>query len=114
MGRPTTYKGNKLTWSSKSELLTYKDGSGTINYTYDINSIRTKKVFNRKTHNYVVNGTQIVQETIVEGTSTTTINYHYVLNKLVGFTYNKGDKTSNYIYRRNLQGYIIGICDIIR
>ena len=46
MGRPTTYKGNKLTWNSNGELLTYKDGSGTINYTYDINSIRTKKVFN--------------------------------------------------------------------
>ena len=36
---------------------------------------------------------------------------HYILNKLVGFTYNKGDKTSNYIYRRNLQGDIIGIYD---
>lgn len=46
MGRQTTYKGNKLTWNSNGELLTYKDGSGTINYTYDINSIRTKKVFN--------------------------------------------------------------------
>ena len=33
------------------------------------------------------------------------------MNKLVGFTYNKGDKTSNYIYRRNLQGDIIGIYD---
>ena len=108
MGRPTTYKGNKLTWNSNGELLTYKDN---IKYTYDINSIRTKKVVNGKTHNYVVNGTQILQEKIVEGTSTTIINYHYVLNKLVGFTYNKGDKTSNYIYRRNLQGDIIGIYD---
>ena len=36
---------------------------------------------------------------------------HYILNKLVGFTYNKGDKMSNYIYRRNLQGDIIGIYD---
>ena len=108
MGRPTTYKGNKLIWNSNGELLTYKDN---IKYNYDINSIRTKKVVNEETHNYVVNGTQILQETIVEGTSTTTINYHYVLNKLVGFTYNKGDKTSNYIYRRNLQGDIIGIYD---
>ena len=33
------------------------------------------------------------------------------MNKLVGFTYNKGDKTSNYIYRRNIQGDIIGIYD---
>ena len=33
------------------------------------------------------------------------------MNELVGFTYNKGDKTSNYIYRRNLQGDIIGIYD---
>ena len=111
MGRPTTYKGNKLTWNSNGELLTYKDGSGTINYTYDINSIRTKKVVNGKTHNYVVNGTQILQEKIVEGTSTTIINYHYVLNKLVGFTYNKDGETSNYIYRRNIQGDIIGIYD---
>ena len=108
MGRPTTYKGNKLIWNSNGELLTYKDN---IKYNYDINSIRTKKVVNEETHNYVVNGTQILQETIVEGISTTTINYHYVLNKLVGFTYNKGDKTSNYIYRRNLQGDIIGIYD---
>ena len=33
------------------------------------------------------------------------------MNKLVGFTYNKGGKTSNYIYRRNIQGDIIGIYD---
>ena len=33
------------------------------------------------------------------------------MNKLVGFTYNKGDKTSNYIYRQNIQGDIIGIYD---
>ena len=33
------------------------------------------------------------------------------MNKLVGFTYNKDDKTSSYIYRRNLQGDIIGIYD---
>ena len=39
------------------------------------------------------------------------INYHYVLNKLVGFTYNKDNKTSNCIYRRNIQGDIIGIYD---
>ena len=36
---------------------------------------------------------------------------HYILNKLVGFTYNKDGKASNYIYRRNLQGDIIGIYD---
>ena len=39
------------------------------------------------------------------------INYHYILNKLVGFTYNKDNKASNYIYRRNIQGDIIGIYD---
>ena len=33
------------------------------------------------------------------------------MNKLVGFTYNKGGKVSNYIYRRNLQGDIIGLYD---
>ena len=107
MGRPTTYKGNKLTWNSNGELLTYKDN---IKYTYDINSIRTKKVVNGKTHNYVVNGTQILQEKIVEGTSTTIINYHYDLNKVIGFTYNDG-KEKNYVYRRNIQGDIIGIYD---
>ena len=103
MGRPVVYKGNKLTWNSNGELLTYDN----IKYSYDINSIRTKKVVNGETHNYVVNGTQILQETIVEGTSTTIINYHYILSKLVGFTYNKDGKVSNYIYRRNLQEDII-------
>ena len=100
MGRPTTYKGNRLTWNSNGELLTYKDN---IKYSYDINSIRTKKVVNEETHNYVVNGTQILQETIVKGTSTTTINYHYILNKLVEVTYNKDDKASSHIYRRSIQ-----------
>ena len=107
MGRPVVYKGNRLTWNSNGELLTYDN----IKYSYDINSIRTKKVVNGKTHNYVVNGTQILQEKIVEGTSTTIINYHYILNKLVGFTYNKDGKASSYIYRRNPQGDIIGIYD---
>ena len=39
------------------------------------------------------------------------ISNHYILNKLVGFTYNKDGKASNYIYRRNIQGDIIGIYD---
>ena len=34
-----------------------------------------------------------------------------MLNKLVGLTYNKDGKTSNYIYQRNIQGDVIRIYD---
>ena len=112
MGRPTTYKDYELEWDNRgSLLLAYDNDLNEISYTYDINGIRIGKKVNDIETSYVINGTQILQEKIVEGTSTTIINYHYILNKLVGFTYNKDNKASNYIYRRNIQGDIIGIYD---
>ena len=39
------------------------------------------------------------------------ISHHYFLNKLIGFTYNKGSKAINYIHQRNIQGDVIRIYD---
>ena len=46
----------------------------------------------------------------ITGSTKVTIKYHYDLNKVIGFTYNDGEE-KNYVYRRNIQGDIIGIYD---
>ena len=46
----------------------------------------------------------------ITGSTKVTIKYHYDLNKVIGFTYNYGEE-KNYVYRRNIQGDIIGIYD---
>lgn len=40
-----------------------------------------------------------------------TIYYRYGLNKVIGFNYNNGSSSKEYIYQRNIQGDIISIYD---
>ncbi len=108
MGRPTTYKDDEYEWNNQGQL-TYivKENGDEIEYLYDTNGIRRKKIVNEIETSYVTNGTQILA--IKKGNET--MIFRYVLNKLVGFNYNNGSSSKEYIYQRNIQGDIIGIFD---
>ncbi len=105
-GRPTTYKNATFTWNSLNQLI----GIGkNISYMYDANGfIRKKKVKVGDVETlYITNGSQILSMK----TGDVTLIFRYVLNKLIGFNYNNGVSTKEYIYQRNALGDIIGIFD---
>ena len=57
------------------------------------------------THDYVLDGTNIIRETVTGGGTTYTLHYLYdETGSVVGFIYN-----NNYYYQKNLQGDVIRI-----
>ena len=78
-----------------------------LQYAYDVNGIRKKKVVHGVTTEFTTNGSQILS--MKRGD--TTFTFRYVLNKLVGFHYNDHVVSKEYLYQRNIQGDILGIYD---
>ena len=81
-----------------------KDDNNTIEYSYNSNGVRISKevtINGIKTNvEYVLNGTNIIEETRTTGNVTETLQYHYDSNNsIIGFTYN-GEK---YLYLKNIQ-----------
>lgn len=108
MGRPTTYKDDQYEWNNQGQL-TYilKQNMDEISYLYDTNGIRRKKIVNGVKTSFITNETQILS--MKQGSMS--FIFRYNLNKLVGFNYNNGSSTKEYIYHRNIQGDILGIYD---
>lgn len=108
MGRPTTYKDDEFEWNNQGQLLcVLRQNGDTIEYFYDTKGIRRKKIVNGAETTYITNGTQILA--VKKGNER--MIFRYVLNKLVGFRYNKGSQSKEYVYQRNIQGDIVSIFD---
>ena len=103
-GRPIVYKDQSMTWNGLDQLIQVGDN---IQYAYDMNGIRKKKVVSGVTTEFITNGSQILS--MKRGD--TTFTFRYVLNKLVGFHYNNHVVSKEYLYQRNIQGDILGIYD---
>ena len=79
-------------------------------FEYNADGIRTKKTLadydgTTTTHDYILDGSTILGETIKKGNTTTTLYYYYDESGISGISYN-GTK---YSYVRNLQGDVIAI-----
>ena len=72
-------KGNNLKWNN-DKLIKINDN---IIYEYDEKGIRNKKIINNEETTYILNNNQILQMS----NKKEKINFRYILNKLVGFTY---------------------------
>ena len=98
MSNPLTIGEHNLSWDKRGRLIGYGEN---ISYTYGLNGVRTSKIINGiKTDYYVLNN-----KIYAEKSSNHEIIYHYLFNKLIGFTYN----TVEYIYERNILGDIVKI-----
>ena len=107
MGRPITYMDNLLEWESNGNLLSFMSEEVEAYYSYDANGIRRNKIVNDVETSFIVDGTRILRAITKNGILT----YKYALNKLIGFNYNDGSNSKEYIYLRNIQGDIIAIYD---
>ena len=98
------WDGRKLTYFSEDAL------DHGIAFAYNSDGIRTKKTLydydgSTITHNYILDGSTILKETITSGSGTSTLYYYYDESGISGLEYN-GTK---YSYVKNLQGDVIRI-----
>ncbi|MBR2029791.1 MAG: hypothetical protein IJ999_02680 [Clostridia bacterium] len=76
-------------------------------YTYNSAGIRTSKNAGGVITNYGLVGSTIVSEQ----TGNTKHYYYHTANGIVGFSRRVGDVTTDYYYRKNLQGDVIALLD---
>ena len=104
-GNPTTYRGKALTWTRGRLLETYPSLASphiAWTFTYNADGIRVGKSAPSVTTTYGVDGERIVYEK----TNGQIKRYFYDESGIAGFEYG-GQK---YVFRKNLQGDVVGIC----
>ena len=95
----------EFTWANGRQLTGIANGSHTVSYQYDSNSIRTKKTVDGVTTEYFLNGSTVLTQV----TGDTQLDFFYDdLGNALGFIKNSTDK---YYYIRNLQNDVVGILD---
>ena len=106
IGNPLQYwNGMGFTWANGRQLTGIANGSHTVSYQYDSNSIRTKKTVDGVTTEYFLNGSTVLTQV----TGDTQLDFFYDdLGNALGFIKNSTDK---YYYIRNLQNDVVGILD---
>ena len=106
MGNPTTYRGKTLKWGHLRNLEKYNivNDIAQVAYTYNSNGIRTSKTTSTSTTKYVLCGNKILSQ----NTNGTNIYFQYGIDGLIGFNW---DNITQYYYKKNAQGDIIGIYD---
>ncbi len=95
-GQPNKYFDWDITYDMRSIKTLSKDDNNTIEYSYNANGVRISKevTINGITTNveYVLNGTNIIEETRTTGSAIETLQYHYDSNNsIIGFTYCEGN-----------------------
>ena len=116
IGNPLTYRGMTMTWTQGRRLTTLTDGTQSLSYTYNDEGIRTSKTVNGIKHTYTVSGSRILSEEWTENGLDHLILYIYdATGSPIGMQYrNSGyvaDWFDSYLYRKNLQGDVIGVYD---
>jgi len=105
-------EGSKLKYTLRFEKvnrlskITDNDSGEEYEYEYNYNGIRTTKRVNGITHEYYLDGENIIAETRTSGDKTDKLKYYYDALGICGMEYN-GDY---YYYVKNIQGDITHVC----
>ena len=119
IGNPVTIGQTSLTWRGR-QLTNYSlSSTKNVSYYYNADGIRTSKTFvdgsTTTRHEYTLNGSQIVKETVFTGnTESYTLVYLYdEYGSPIGFRYRTPSYSANvfdgYFFEKNIQGDVIGI-----
>ena len=106
-GNPLSYyNGTRwaFTWENGRSLATANDGTTNISYAYDANGLRTSKVVNGVTHNYLYASGQLMRETY----GNNVFDFFYDAN---GYPYALKYNGTTYYYITNLQGDVMYLID---
>ncbi len=110
IGNPISYDNNKYTWQDGRQLTSISNSNLSANYLYDSNGIRIKKTVNGVDTYYSLRNDKVIFERTLDNI----LYYSYDDNgELFGVTYynESSNDFQGYIYKKNLQGDIIGILD---
>ncbi len=117
VGNPTKYLNFDFAWNEMNYLTgIYEDGKLIASYTYNENGIRTSKTENGVTHNYILNGTQVMFESYddifivyIYDENGAPIGMAYRDDSIADSANEQDDQFTYYLFTKNLQGDIIGI-----
>ena len=108
IGNPLSYRGWSFNWQGGRQLASASNGTTSLSFVYNESGLRTEKTVGNTSHRYVYRGSTLVAEI----TGDYALYFHHDANGgIVGFTYVSGNTQTEYFYRKNLQGDIIGIVD---
>lgn len=110
LGNPLSYYNGSsytFTWKDGRRLATLNKGNTSVSYKYNSDGIRYEKTVNGVVHKYYLMGSTITAETVIDGNTTTYIEYFYDSYGPYGFSI---DGTF-YYYVKNLQGDVTQIRD---
>ena len=108
MGNPTSYRGWSFTWQGGRQLKSASKGTTSLSFAYNESGLRTRKTVGSDIHRYVYRGRTLAAEI----TDDYVLYFHHdARGGIVGFTYVSGNTQTEYFYRKNLQGDVIGIVD---
>ena len=93
-----------FTWENGRSLATATNGTTSISYAYDANGLRTAKVVNGVTHNYLYASGQLMRETY----GNNTLDFFYDAS---GNPYALKYNGATYYYITNLQGDVMYLID---
>ena len=104
--------GMSMSWENGKELSQIIKGEDTFSYKYNSQGIRIGKTVNGVEHIYTLEGSRILSESY----GNITMLYIYdETNSPIGIAYRENDYAKGvfdyYLYLKNLQGDIIGICN---
>ncbi|MBE6683627.1 MAG: DNRLRE domain-containing protein [Ruminococcaceae bacterium] len=113
IGNPTNWRNSSsMSWDARRLTNQRMNNSDWLTYTYNADGIRTQKYYFNDvemygtTHDYVLDGTNIIRETVTGDGNNYTLYYLYDTSGSVqGFIYNN----NYYYYQKNLQGDVIRI-----
>ena len=105
IGNPVIYRNNILKWTRGNLLCTYLDNSKneTYEYEYNCNGDRISKTVKGKKTNFYLDESRIIAQD--DGNF---LYFHYGIDGVTGFTY---EGVGDYLYKKNINGDIIGIYD---
>ena len=113
IGNPTNYRGKRMTWQQVRQLASVLTSSGTYAYAYNADGLRIGKDNGTIATEYILNGSQVMRQIIIDGTTTYVADYLYHENGTpMAFAYYPlGGTPVYYFYELTLQGDIVGIYD---
>ncbi|MBR5285489.1 MAG: RHS repeat-associated core domain-containing protein [Clostridia bacterium] len=109
IGNPTNWmNANNLTWEARELQSLSVTGGPSVSFEYNFDGIRTKKTVGGSViHNYTLDGTKIIRETVTNN-GAAFYDFYYLYDEsgsVIGFIYNN----NYYYYQKNLQGDVIRI-----
>ncbi len=112
IGNPSNWHNAlSMSWDKRELSSLVLNDNGTLSFSYNSSGLRTQKTYTNGnsviTHDYLLDGTNIISETVTESINNTSYTLYYLYDGTgsIGFIYNN----VYYYFQKNLQGDVVRI-----